>query len=201
MFLRGSIIPIDVLDEDEELGWDTSDQVDQDKITASGTSPVAAVSGEEKPIIQVTSQDTLSSYGADGEKELMRKQIKVLVARVSELERSLAAANQEVEKYKAIIDSKDQKDMDVAIEPPTTVCQQPTMCDESPLSDESPVEVSDAVLSPFDSSVSADNSSNDDDKVQHPNEAILKKEVSQKNKSETSLANLDDEEWEDSAWS
>lgn len=192
LMLRGAANPLDVLDEDEEIGWETNDVPEEEGGSVTDT-------GEVKPPSAVSSQDTLSSMAPDPEKEMMRKQVRVLVARVSELERSLAAANEELAAYKS---KEAEGSAVVAVE------EKRAPSEPSPLSDtreDSVVEGSSAVISPFESESNTDTSNHGAAEHEAASTGSVKgadsvgrsKEVSQ-----TSLANLDDEEWEeDNGWS
>ena len=192
---RGAANPLDVLDEDEEIGWETSDAPEEE---GKGVPDMVEV----KPPSTVNSQDTLSSMAADPEKEVMRKQIRVLVARVSELERSLAAANEELGVYK----SKDTGSVSAVAAAVKEEERAPS--EPSPLSDtreDSLVEGSSAVMSPFESESNTDTSNHGAAELEAVSMSSAKgaNSVSRsKEPSQTSLANLDDEEWEeDSGWS
>lgn len=205
ILLRGAAPALDVLDEDEEIGWDTNDGP-----TDSAVPPMVSV--EAGVPSAVSSTASLSSMSiADSEKDIMRKQIRALVARVSELEKALAASNAELmvckqEGHNAqIIGESPMVSVAVAVAAPNSFHEE-IIGDPSPLSDSSPVEISDSAMSPFDSGTSdtGSRSLKATEAVGDEEKAVEKKTETAEahSKSENSLANLDDEEWEDeNGWS
>lgn len=186
LLLRGAAKPLDVLDEDEEIGWENNDTVGDISVTVDAD--------VLQPPSSASSQVSLSSMAADPEKDVMRKQIRVLVARVSELERSLAVANEELTALRARKSDTDASLKVAASElsrslPPSS---EQAVLESSPVSDtreSSVVEVGSSVLSPFECESNTDTDTSN--------------QGTRKRKSDTSLANLDNEEWEEeeSSWS
>lgn len=189
LLLRGAANPLDVLDDDENLDWETNDPVSECAAFVTDADSVP-------PPRAVGSEASLSSLTPDPEKDLMRKQIRVLVARVSELEKALTEAKNELKLY----DSKDRVDAAGASgavcappAPPSLPSPEIPPSEPSPTSDVpdgSVIERGSSAMSRFENETSTDNS----------NHGVSPK-ASQKSKSEVSLANLDDEWDEENSWS
>jgi hypothetical protein len=219
-----------VLDEDEEIGWgDAEAEAEEATGPVKGSAHAALDGGSDgAKAAKAASTDTLSSLGRDrdaedGEKELMRKQIRVLVARVSELERSLDTVNAELQGYRnaavtevaAAVEEVTADSVavaaDAALVPPAESLPQ-----SNSIHEEAAMSSGSSLVSPFESGTNTDNStprSHDakptdtidvDDAAPEEQEASTKQgTTSQHSKSDSSLANLGDEEWdeEENSWS
>lgn len=168
---KGSAQNLDAFEDDEEVAWESNDIYAEDEIQIPESSSV-----------RDASNDSLSTQ-SDPEKELMRKQIRALVSRVSDLEKELSIANDEICRLKST----------------------GPLANISKAQDEVVEKYESHEVNESDMTLSIPKTQEEIEKIEDVidrADAIDRKEViDHSNSNSTStLANLDDEEW-DNSWS